>query len=244
MLCRMMLPILLLLAAGAHAEQDWEDPWRDVFVFQSKLAKQGNAQAQFKLGEMYEEGRGVSADLHQARYWYEKAAGQGVEEARDRIDALGKSTPSAEQAKAREAERRTKLQEEEEQAARRAAEQEALKREQARQAAEQARLEAERKAQAQRRAQEQAKRREEARRREQERQAALAAQRAREEAARREQARNQALLVGEPQAPVQDAPPTGDTSQAEPDETTPPDKTRFRTNPCEGPAARFTSTCR
>ncbi len=244
MFCRMMLPILLLLATGAHAEQDWDDPWRDVFVFQSKLAKQGNAQAQFKLGEMYEEGRGVSADLHQARYWYEKAAGQGVEEALDRIDALGKSTQSAEQAETREAERQAKLQQEE--AARRAAEQEAT-----RQATEQARLEAERKAQAQRRAQEQAKRqeakrREEARRREQERQAALAAQRAREEAALREQARDQALLVGEPQTPTQDtpAPEAEAEQQAEPGEATTQDKTRFRTNPCEGPAARFTSTCR
>ena len=41
------------------------------------LAEQGNASAQYNLGLMYENGRGVLQDDKQAVYWYRKAAEQG-----------------------------------------------------------------------------------------------------------------------------------------------------------------------
>ena len=41
------------------------------------LAEQGNADAQFNLGQAYKLGRGVPADLGSAQSWYEKAAAQG-----------------------------------------------------------------------------------------------------------------------------------------------------------------------
>jgi TPR repeat protein len=41
------------------------------------LANQGNAQAQFNLGEMYAEGHGVPQDYAQAVGWFQKAADQG-----------------------------------------------------------------------------------------------------------------------------------------------------------------------
>jgi len=41
------------------------------------LAVQGNKDAQADLGIMYENGYGVSKDLHEARRWYRKAAEQG-----------------------------------------------------------------------------------------------------------------------------------------------------------------------
>ncbi|MET0923356.1 MAG: tetratricopeptide repeat protein, partial [Xanthobacteraceae bacterium] len=44
-------------------------------------ANQGNADAQFNLGQAYKLGRGVPADLKQAEYWYGKAAWQGHEQA-------------------------------------------------------------------------------------------------------------------------------------------------------------------
>ena len=42
-----------------------------------KAAEQGDADAQFKLGWMYRNGRGVEADDAQAMQWYRKAAEQG-----------------------------------------------------------------------------------------------------------------------------------------------------------------------
>ena len=49
---------------------DFEKP---VFEFQSKLANQGNAKAQYYLAKMYEEGRGTEADAGLAKHWYEQA---------------------------------------------------------------------------------------------------------------------------------------------------------------------------
>ncbi len=41
------------------------------------LAEQGDADAQYNLGLMYDRGYGVPQDYVQARQWYEKAAAQG-----------------------------------------------------------------------------------------------------------------------------------------------------------------------
>jgi len=48
-----------------------------VFDFQMKLAQKGNAEAQFKVGEMYEAGRGVEKNMQEAMKWINKAAAQG-----------------------------------------------------------------------------------------------------------------------------------------------------------------------
>jgi flagellar biosynthesis GTPase FlhF len=48
-----------------------------LFDFQMKLAQKGNAEAQFKVGEMYETGFGVKQDREQARIWIDKAAAKG-----------------------------------------------------------------------------------------------------------------------------------------------------------------------
>ena len=52
-----------------------------LFDFQMKLAKKGNAEAEFKVGEMYETGFGVNKDLKAAKIWITKAAKQGHENA-------------------------------------------------------------------------------------------------------------------------------------------------------------------
>lgn len=48
-----------------------------VFDFQMKLAKKGNAEAQFKVGEMYETGRGVEKNMIEALKWIKMADAQG-----------------------------------------------------------------------------------------------------------------------------------------------------------------------
>jgi uncharacterized protein len=47
-------------------------------AFWQPLANQGYAKAEFKMGVMYEHGRGVPQDYAQALAWYEKAADGGV----------------------------------------------------------------------------------------------------------------------------------------------------------------------
>jgi hypothetical protein len=65
----------LLLAMPAVTQAD------GLFDFQMKLAQKGNAEAQFKVGEMYETGFGVKEDMTEASNWITKAAGQGHETA-------------------------------------------------------------------------------------------------------------------------------------------------------------------
>lgn len=52
-----------------------------LFDFQMKLAEKGNAEAQFKVGEMYETGFGVKKSMKEAEIWILKAAAQGHETA-------------------------------------------------------------------------------------------------------------------------------------------------------------------
>lgn len=68
-----MMVALLALGIGQAA---WAD---DVPDLQKTLqsAKQGNADAQFNLGLMYDSGRGVRQDYTKAVQWYRKAAEQG-----------------------------------------------------------------------------------------------------------------------------------------------------------------------
>ena len=178
--------VFVWLIAGTPAMAD--AAWEGVFNFQSKLAEQGNAESQFKLGEMYEEGLGVEQSDDLAKQWYGKAAAQGHAEAASRLsgyearkqERLGRS--SQDQAR-REAEAR-------EQAAREQARREAAAREQARREAaarEQARREAAAREQA---AREQARREAEARQqaeREAEARRLAEEKAAQEEAARKEQ---------------------------------------------------------
>lgn len=60
----------------------------NIFRFQQKLAKNGNAYAQYKLATMYEAGIGVDVDIEQAKQWYQQASTQGVKAAADRVTYL------------------------------------------------------------------------------------------------------------------------------------------------------------
>ncbi|KAF9970485.1 hypothetical protein BGZ73_006797 [Actinomortierella ambigua] len=49
----------------------------EIFECYTEAANQGNANAQFHLGQMYEDGRGVRQNFVEAVKWYSKAANQG-----------------------------------------------------------------------------------------------------------------------------------------------------------------------
>lgn len=62
----MLITLLLLLPLAVQAN--------DLFNSQIKLAKKGDAEAQFNVGEMYEIGFGVKQDKKEARYWVSRSA--------------------------------------------------------------------------------------------------------------------------------------------------------------------------
>ena len=70
--------VLLLLCGGCGQESAY-------FKATKIKAKQGDADAQYKLGEMYDYGRGVPEDFAEAGKWYRKAAEQGHAEAQYKI---------------------------------------------------------------------------------------------------------------------------------------------------------------
>ncbi len=52
------------------------------------LAEQGDADAQFSVGIMYESGKGVPQDYAEAAKWYRKAAEQGIAEAQSILGVM------------------------------------------------------------------------------------------------------------------------------------------------------------
>jgi hypothetical protein len=73
----------------AVAAQDWRQD-----------AQTGDPRAQFRLGQMYEQGRGVVQNRVQAHLWYNLAAAQGNEEAAQARDRLAKTMTPDQQAEA------------------------------------------------------------------------------------------------------------------------------------------------
>ena len=69
------LLLVFLLVTVSLAQAD------GLFDFQMKLAKGGNAEAQYKVGEMYETGFGVKQDKKEAMSWMTKSSDQGHETA-------------------------------------------------------------------------------------------------------------------------------------------------------------------
>ena len=72
------------LGAAAEAEGDFDK----AFTYFRTAAEAGYAGAEFKLGECYENGRGVAVDLAQAEVWYGKAAEQGLAQAVEKLNQL------------------------------------------------------------------------------------------------------------------------------------------------------------
>lgn len=69
--------VSLVLIAAFAAPAMAEDVSVRLFRAQLDLATKGDAQAQFYLAEMYEQGLGTASDPQRALEWYRKAADQG-----------------------------------------------------------------------------------------------------------------------------------------------------------------------
>lgn len=73
----MLISLILFLPSISRAD--------GLFDFQMKLAKKGNAEAEYKVGEMYETGFGVKKDMNEAMNWTTKSASQGHETAKFKL---------------------------------------------------------------------------------------------------------------------------------------------------------------
>lgn len=69
--------LLFPLLVSAAIPLQFSNVSAGLFRFQMSLAEKGNAEAQYKVGEMYELGKSVPKDITNALIWYEKAAAQG-----------------------------------------------------------------------------------------------------------------------------------------------------------------------
>ena len=80
-----MLPLALPAMALASPQDDFKKghvadkakDYPEALRWYRKAAEQGDARAQYNLGNMYRNGRGVKQDNHEAMRWYRKAAEQG-----------------------------------------------------------------------------------------------------------------------------------------------------------------------
>ena len=70
---------------GHGVEQSYEK----AVEWYRKAADQGNAAAQYNLGNMYSWGKGVEQSNEKAAEWYRKAADQGDPDAKKRLSELG-----------------------------------------------------------------------------------------------------------------------------------------------------------
>ena len=75
-------------AARAAAEKQSDAATEATFKFHMALAQDGNAGSQFRLGQLYLEGKGCAANTNEAKAWFEKAAAQGNGEAKAQLKLL------------------------------------------------------------------------------------------------------------------------------------------------------------
>ena len=83
-------------AVAAYERGDYETALREFHI----LAAQGDKEAQFNLGIMYDMGQGIPQDYVQAHKWYNLAGANGHETARKKRDILAKQMHPAQIAEA------------------------------------------------------------------------------------------------------------------------------------------------
>ncbi len=74
--------------SAATKEQSIEEDLKREAENIEKAAIKGSPGAQYRLGQCYEQGKGVAQDSTRALLWYQKAADQGLEEAKREASKL------------------------------------------------------------------------------------------------------------------------------------------------------------
>jgi len=83
---RTTLGLLLLLSSCASLAGN--DVWETLFREKLNEARAGNSNAQYDVGAMYQNGRGVTANRDKAIEWYQKAAAQNDQKAISRLKLI------------------------------------------------------------------------------------------------------------------------------------------------------------
>jgi hypothetical protein len=76
---------LLLVCARVPAEQDI---WKSLFNQRLRVAASGDAEAQYELGTLYQNGRGTPIDRDKAIEWYRRSADHGNLKAASRLERM------------------------------------------------------------------------------------------------------------------------------------------------------------
>lgn len=80
-----LLILLTLLPTGVMSASAEQDSAGVIYKFQLKLASRGHASAQYKLGMLYETGRGIPLNVEFAKEWYRRSAAQDYKPAINRL---------------------------------------------------------------------------------------------------------------------------------------------------------------
>lgn len=214
----LVLSACLLAVPAASAADDPNTSAAQLFEAQLAMALEGDADGQYRVGEMHEKGIGTPRDPAKAYLWFTKAAKQGHRQAREKLTALdemNKADSAAEQVRVETTMRALQRQAEQEAATQRAKEKAAVDT-RARQQAEQAAARAK---------------------------SAEAAARPKALASPPAPSTPPPLLAPIPVAPKPSTPSAQPLAPAKPAAVSDKDQTEFSTNPCKGPQAKFLSTC-
>ncbi|MBS4943952.1 MAG: sel1 repeat family protein [Neisseria mucosa] len=84
---KLLKKMMVALLSLGLAQAAWADNVPD-FKETLQAAEQGNAKAQYNLGQMYRNGQGVRQDYAQAEQWYRKAAEQGIAQAQYNLGVM------------------------------------------------------------------------------------------------------------------------------------------------------------
>lgn len=92
---RLLCAVMLVVAGGVSADQLSDankllmaKAYDQALPIYTKLANAGNAEAQFRLGEMYWYGDGTAVDMAMAAAWFKKAAAAGSADAKESLAIL------------------------------------------------------------------------------------------------------------------------------------------------------------
>lgn len=95
---RFAVLLLALLFAGSAFGQQTDDLQARTFKYFMTRANNGDMNAQFIIGNRYASGQGVKRDLDKAYTWYAKAAEQGHEVAKEKLERRNRAAQEAEKA--------------------------------------------------------------------------------------------------------------------------------------------------